>query len=229
MMYLDLSELPELLDPFWGWSSRRFAMAWFRDEDHYHDPDRTLIQGIRRLVSQRIGLQTEGPITLLTHFRYFGVIMNPVSFYYCWDKSVTHIECIVAEVNNTPWGERYCYVLRCSPGSENSGMTFDFDKNFHVSPFMSMNQRYFWEFGFPGDQLDVVMETRVDQKRVFRASLELSAMALNQRNLSRCLASYPFMTSNVVFAIYIQALRLWSKKIPFYPHPDRHRTEPAQT
>ena len=108
MMYLDLSELPELLDPFWGWSSRRFAMAWFRDEDHYHDPDRTLIQGIRRLVSQRIGLQTEGPITLLTHFRYFGVIMNPVSFYYCWDKSVTHIECIVAEVNNTPWGERYC-------------------------------------------------------------------------------------------------------------------------
>jgi DUF1365 family protein len=52
-----------------------------------------------------------GPIRLLTHLRYFGCSLNPVSFYYCFDAADVRVETIVAEITNTPWNERHAYVL----------------------------------------------------------------------------------------------------------------------
>jgi uncharacterized protein len=66
---------------------------------------------VRDLVAQETGAGRRGPIRLLTHLRYFGYVFNPVSFYYCFDADDRQVETIVAEVNNTPWGERHCYVL----------------------------------------------------------------------------------------------------------------------
>jgi DUF1365 family protein len=54
---------------------------------------------------------------LLTHLRYFGYCMNPVSFYYCFDAAGERVETIVAEITNTPWGERHQYVLQYPPGA----------------------------------------------------------------------------------------------------------------
>ena len=34
MLYVDLDELPEVLDRHLLWSARRFAPAWFRRRDH---------------------------------------------------------------------------------------------------------------------------------------------------------------------------------------------------
>lgn len=53
------------------------------------------------LVYERIGFVLEGPVRLLTHLRYWGYCFNPVSFYYCYDKTKQHLEVIVAEINNT--------------------------------------------------------------------------------------------------------------------------------
>ena len=49
---------------------------------------------------------------MLTHLRTFGHCFNPVSFYYCFAADGERLEAIVAEVTNTPWGERHAYVLR---------------------------------------------------------------------------------------------------------------------
>ncbi len=40
---------------------------------------------------------------------------NPVSFYFCYDSSGHSVDAVVAEVNNTPWGERHCYVIDGRP------------------------------------------------------------------------------------------------------------------
>ncbi len=42
MLYLDLDELPELIDKHWALSRSKVAPAAFRREDHFGDPDEFL-------------------------------------------------------------------------------------------------------------------------------------------------------------------------------------------
>ena len=139
MSYIDLSELPALFDPFIFWSARRPAVAWFRRDDHLGDPTLTLAESVRDLVESRVGVRPSGRICLLTHLRYFGYHMNPVSFYFCWNRADNRVEHVVAEVSNTPWRERHCYVLNYPPEDTKYDTEFQLQKEFHVSPFMSMD------------------------------------------------------------------------------------------
>lgn len=77
-----------------------------------------LDESVRSLVEFATGRRPEGPIRLLTQVRCFGYLMNPVSFYYCYSAGGERLETVVAEVNNTPWGERHCYVLDASSQTE---------------------------------------------------------------------------------------------------------------
>lgn len=229
MMYVDLAELPFLFDKHWFWSSKQFALAWFRREDHYGKPGVRLEESIRQIVQKETGQRPRGPVRLLTHFRYFGYCFNPVSFYYCFDETDTHVETIVAEVNNTPWGERHCYVL---PEKRNVGnqrhKRFQFGKDFHVSPFMNMDIDYDWRFSQPGEQLNVHMENYQQgtnrQKKIFDATMVMEKRPLTALNLAKTLMVFPFMTGKVIAGIYYQALKLWLKRFPFYSHP-RYRLD----
>lgn len=222
MMYLDLDELPNLFRGRWLWSDRRAALARFRREDHMGPADVPLDQAVRDLVEQRTGQAPGGPVRLLTHLRYFGHVFNPVSFYYCFDKDDTFVETIVAEVNNTPWGEQHCYVL---PQSDNHGAgahsRFFPKKVMHVSPFMEMDVDYDWRFNQPGDGLNVHMENAREGRKVFDATLVLQRQEINSRSLAGVLLNFPLMTVKVVAAIHWQALKLWLKSVPVHDHPGK--------
>lgn len=224
-VYLDLAELDDVFRGRLFWSTKRPALAWFRRADHVGDPAVPLGRTIRDLVLRSTGRGPAGPICLLTHLRHFGYVMNPVSFYYCFDETGRSVETIVAEVHNTPWGETHCYVLterECETPSPNR--LFRFAKNFHVSPFMTMNQTYRWRFGQPDENLHVHMENWEDDGRLFDATLQLEKVPITTRSLAAALANYPFMTAKVVGAIYGQALKLWWKGCPFFPHPKHGET-----
>jgi DUF1365 family protein len=222
MLYLDLEELPTLFRRRWLWSADRPALARFKREDHLGEAHTELASSVRRLVLEQAGLRLTGPIRLLTNLRYFGYGFNPVSFYYCFDPAGNHVEAIVAEVNNTPWGERYCYVL---PGTANRGDTsnqrFLLDKRFHVSPFMGMDIDYDWRFRTPGEKLVVHMKNYQRGEHLFDATLTLRERPINGITLAGALTGYPLMTVKIIAAIHYQALRLWMKKVPFNPHPDK--------
>lgn len=224
MMYVDLAELPRLFDRHWLWSAGRFALAWFRREDHYGKPGVRLDESIRQLVQKQTGNRPRGPIRLLTHFRYFGYCFNPVSFYYCFDETDTKVETIVAEINNTPWNEQHCYVLTDKRNEGNTrNKRYRFAKLFHVSPFMQMNMHYDWRFIQPDERLNIHMENRQTDnngnKKVFDATLVMRRLPISSWNLATTLLRFPLMTGKVIAGIYFQALSLWLKKIPFYPHP----------
>ncbi len=225
LAYLDLTELESVFAGRWLWSTRAPNIAWFRRKDHYGDPSVPLDVAIRDLVAERTRARPQGPIRLLTHLRYFGHCFNPVSFYYCFGIDGRTLETIVAEVNNTPWGERHMYVL---PEAANRGQRadkrYELAKAFHVSPYLPMDMDYGWRFASPGERLWVHMENRQKGVRVFDAALTLARRPMTGLELARVLLLHPAMTVQVVFAIYFQALRLWLRGAEFHPHP-HPRTE----
>ncbi|MCH9672024.1 MAG: DUF1365 domain-containing protein [Gammaproteobacteria bacterium] len=227
-MYLDLDELDEVFRGRWLWSTHRCALAWFRRQDHVGAADTPLRETICRLVSNACQRQVDGPIRLLTHLRYFGYCMNPVSFYYCFDRNGVDLEAVVAEVHNTPWNERHCYVLNCANAAQAADGSFEFrfDKAFHVSPFMAMDQQYAWTFSPPGPSLGVKMSSFADGERVFDATLRLKSSTITGFSLARSLARFPVMTGTVVARIYWQALKLKLKGVPFHAHP-KHSAQSA--
>jgi uncharacterized protein len=226
LMYLDLAELPTVFDPYWLWSNDRPNVATFTRHYHLGDPMVPLDQAVRDFVATQIGVRPAGPIRLLTHLRYFGYRFNPVSFYYCFDAADTTVETIVAEINNTPWGQQHCYVLGRAQNEHRNPhwRRFQFAKDFHVSPFIGMNIWYDWRFQVPGQTLAVHMIDYEAQEKLFDATLKLQRTEISRAALARVLVQYPLMTVKVFTMIHWQALRLWLKKTPVYPHPDELQT-----
>jgi DUF1365 family protein len=230
MMYLDLDEAPALFARRWFWSAGRRALAWLSREDHLGDPARPLADCVRELVAERTGRRPAGPIRLLTHLRYFGHCFNPVSFYYCYDESGDRLETIVAEVNNTPWGEQHCYVLDDGTERGTAGLRrFELRKEMHVSPFMPMDIDYDWRFSSPADALSIHMQNLHDGDKVFDATLSLARTDITGPSLARVLLTYPLMTVKVFAAIHWQALKLWIKRVPFFVHPDKEAPAAANS
>lgn len=222
MMYLDLAELDKVFSKRWFWSTRRWALARFRREDHFGDSAIPLDRCARDKVEAETGNRPEGAIRLLTNLSYFGYCFNPVSFYYCYDRENRFVEAIIAEVNNTPWGERTLYVLPGREAREPSGqMEFAPDKVMHVSPFMPMDIDYRWRFSPPGEKLTVFMENKRSGSKIFDAGLNLQRTEISGLSLARVLTFYPFMTLKVIMAIHWQALRLWLKRVPVHDHPQK--------
>lgn len=159
MMYLDLDELPGLFDNHPGWGVDKRALAAFHRSDYFGPPEVPLMQAVRDAVEEKTGRRPEGPIRMLTNLRYFGYCFNPVTFYYCFDPSGTQVDCILAEITNTPWRERHSYIMqRHEARLVGPSQRFDFPKEFHVSPFIDMDIDYAWRFSPPGERLVVHMD-----------------------------------------------------------------------
>jgi len=222
MLYLDLAELPGLFDRVPLWSARRPALAWFRRKDYLGPASLPLDEAVRRRVEAETGHRPSGPVRMLTHLRYFGYCMNPVTFYYCFDDAGAQVTHVVAEINNTPWDERHAYVLDVArAGRQGRTLHWRFAKSFHVSPFMPMDLDYTWRFDEPAAGLHVHMENLARGERVFDATLDLRREPISAAALNRALLAHPFMTLKVAAMIYWQALRLLLKRVPFFTHPAR--------
>jgi uncharacterized protein len=160
-------------------------------------------EAIRTLVSRTTGSAPAGPIHLLT----FGRRFSPVSFYYCYGSG-ERVDAVVAEVTNTPWGERHAYVLQRT--NDRGVLRGEFGKSMHVSPFMGMDQRYVLRLTDPGATIAVHIESYEHGSLVFDATLKLRRAARGRRTSSL----------RVLGLIYGHALRLRLKGVRLHPHPE---------
>lgn len=228
LLYLDLSELETVFQGRWFWSAGDSEadanLAWFRRSDHFGPRSLSLDACVRDIVEQATGRRPVGPIRLLTQPRYFGYVFNPISVYYCFSSTGAVVEAIVAEVSNTPWQQRHCYVLG-TPGQQ-LPREQRFPKEFHVSPFMRLDQEYLWRSRTPGEELSIHMESFESDQRMFDATLTMNRREISTSELHRALFLQPVQTARVWAAIHWEALRLWWKGVRFVPHPGFHETPP---
>ncbi len=232
MMYLDIEEIETIfsLSPFW--SLKKFAPVQFKRTDfhinhsHIHT-DKKNVPGIdksvRDTVEQKTGSRPTGPIRMLINLRYWGVNMNPLSTYYCFDNS-ENLVAILAEVHNTPWNERHAYVLT---GEEfSSKQKVNFPKEFHVSPFNPLAMDYHWHSATPDKTLAIHLENWQDDKKIMDATMTLNREALNKKSMNLILIRFPWMTVKIISAIYWQAVKLWWKGLPIFDHPRQSANTP---
>lgn len=216
MCFLDIDELPTLFDIHPLWSFKKSNLAWF-NPDNYIGKNSDIRTAVAEHIFRQTGVKFNGRICVLTNLTYFGYCFNPVSFYYCYNEQ-NSLQFIVSEINNTPWNERHVYVTQVS--NRDSFIEHNFNKSFHVSPFLDMDFEYQWKFNHPDEQLIINMDNFKQDSRWFNAHMNLEAMPVTSKNLSLVLRNYPFMTLKVIAAIYWQALKIKLKGVPFYDHPN---------
>lgn len=219
--WLDLDEIGAAFAGRWWWSATRPAPVRFRRRDYFGPPEQPLADAVRDAVAVRLGQRPDGPVRMLTNLRCFGYVFNPVTFYYCFDRK-EQLVAVLAEVTNTPWGERHHYVVGAPAGIPAGGtLRGTFAKALHVSPFQPMELEYRWTFPTPGEQLVVHMDNVRGEDVVFDATLTVQRRPWTTGNLWLALLRHPWMTAKVVAMIYLHAFCLWCKRVTFHVHPKK--------
>jgi DUF1365 family protein len=94
---------------------------------------------------------------------------------------------------------------------------------------MDMKAEYEWSLSKPEERLSVSIANYFGDQRLFDVALVLHRQELTRGAMIRTLARHPWMTVRIASGIYWQALQLWRKGSPFYPHPQyAARTESSK-
>jgi DUF1365 family protein len=223
-LLLDLDHLPRLASASRLFSLERFNWLHYRDRDYL--PARTGATLKERLQADAEAVGHAWPggrVLFLTTVRVLGHGFNPVSYAYCFDAQ-DRLRLICAEVTNTPWKERVTYWMNPSEGMvarEGAAWRFEVQKRLHVSPFHPMRLRYRWTFSPPAEHLQVGVVLFEDGVPIFDADLDLARHPFDAPTVRRTLLRFPLTTLKVVAAIHWEALKLWIKRVPIYPHPSK--------
>ncbi|CAN4095932.1 unnamed protein product [Withania somnifera] len=155
---------------------------------------------------------TNGPVFLLTIPPSVGYVQNPLSLYYCYDTegSLQNLKKCIAEVTNTPWGERVSFLF--NPNSDVVA------KALHVSPFMDMLGNWTMKTNTPGDNLFVTISVNHPKHGEYFSASLIANRVSSSLHTDPALFFW-LMPHKVALWIYWQALKLWWKGVPFLQHP----------
>jgi len=182
----------------------------------------TLDHAARTMYRDLVGSEAPGRVALLANLASLGWNFNPITLYFFYDAG--RVVCTIAEVTNTPWGERHLYVLG-PPG------TVVFDKAHHVSPFLEMRGRYQLTYAQPSADFRLAMtlfdpgpeESQGLGARRFGATMSFERAELSSHEVPRASWRYPDMAFRVSLRIYVHAARLFAKGVAYVPHPSKVR------
>ena len=215
---LDLAELDDVDRRLRLFGRNRRAATEFRDADHLPVTATDVAADVRA----HLRAEGEDPagwrIMLVTNLRVLGYVFNPASFFLCRDEAGV-LRVVVIEVHNT-FGGRHLYTLRPGGGEAGPGLPFTagMDKDFFVSPFISVDGRYSVHVRDEPSGLRLAINLRQDGEPLLSTSLVLRRRLLTDRNLLRMLLRHPFVTQKTIGLIHYHALRLWMRGAPFFRH-----------
>ena len=195
----------------------RLNLFSFFQKDHgFHS---THAESWARSTLEQRGLdKADGEIVLLTLPRLFGYAFNPVSFWFCLDKSGA-LRAVIAEVNNT-FNERHAYV--CAHEDQriiDKDEWLQTEKCFHVSPFLQVRGHYHFRFTYSEEKIGVWIDYYDNDEKVLLTSVVGKRQTLSDANLIRCFFRYPAITFKVTAMIHYHAIKLVLKGITYRRKP----------
>ena len=211
---INLQSIETLNSNSWLINSAKRAIYKFKPDNYLRDFDGQLLDKVKaKLIELGAYLNGDEQFFLLGQVSNLGVYFSPLNLYFCYNNSKCSF--ILAEVSNTPWNERYYYLLDMN----NTQITSK--KNFHVSPFFGLNQEYHWNFNLNKNKISFKINSYQEKTLVFSASYTGDLNILSKRTTIKKIILSPIIVYKIVTAIYFEALFIWLKKIPFVPYPDK--------
>lgn len=193
----------------------RWRPFTFRDDDHWTpaaaDIDATVRAHLRDEGFEGVGAWR---ITLIAYPRVLGHEFNPASFFLCRDAAGT-LRVVIVEVHNTHH-ERRLYTLR--PVETRAAHVASMEKDFYVSPFISLDAAYTVRVQDRPDRVVIVIDETEHGQPVLQASVMATRRPLTDLALLRMLVRYPLVTLKTIGMIHWHAFRLWRRGAKFHSH-----------
>jgi uncharacterized protein len=197
----------------------RPALVSFRRADHGARDGGDLAAWLKQVLADHgLGDICSGEPVLMTLPRMLGYVFNPVSFWFCRDRSGA-VRAVLCEVNNT-FGESHCYLVHhpdARPLQPHEWL--EGRKVFHVSPFLPVEGRYRFRFRLDAKAVHVDVNYHDAEGLMLATSVSGRQEPLTDRAVLRRFLGNPTMTLGVIARIHWQALQLWRKRVRFYRKP----------
>lgn len=192
----------------------RTGLRWLLAGDGHLLPPQFVRDQLRR-----VGAKAEGRLLALTAPRSLSGNFNPVNFYFCVGEGGA-LTGLLLQVTNTPWGERHCYALDAARAATAPGRyCFEFDKAFHVSPFLPVAGRYTLRLAVREGALRIAIA--LAGREGVSARLVLRTRPLTVARAVAASLRRPVQSATTLIRIYWQAARLRMLGAVFHPHPKR--------
>lgn len=218
----DVDELDQVAKRCRWFSLNRFNLFSF----YYRDVGAGRDESPRRYLEDL--LQSQGPrqplarASLLCYPRILGYAFNPLSVYFCYDRDDA-LFALIYEVSNT-FGERHSYVMPVDTAQQHAPVVHQYsDKQFYVSPFMSMDQRYHFRVSPPGERVAVGIRQSEEGTPMLNTLFHGEHRAFTDGELLKTFFALPLMTVKVTAAIHWEALKLWLKGLRTQARPPAPR------
>jgi DUF1365 family protein len=211
---VDLDATPRL--PRW---LRPFAR--FEARDHLGDPNRTIRQNVEAFLADHGVDLRGGQVLMLANARVLGYVFNPLSVFWC-HRPDGELECVLAEVHNT-YGERHCYLLRPDAAGRAAA-----DKDFYVSPFLTVDGHYRMVLPRPGERLRLSITLHQNGRTALAAGVCGTRRPATPATLLGMLLRRPLVTQRTSALIRWHGIVLWLRRLPVVPRPSHTPQEGVQ-
>lgn len=219
---LDLDRLDEADQKSRLFSVNHMNLLSFHEKDHGNGGFASLRHCVDALLAAQ-DVERPHRVLLLAYPRILGYGFNPLSVYYAFDSN-DQLLALIYEVRNT-FGDMHTYVAPVKAGEVNeAGIRQQADKEFYVSPFLDMQQKYYFRMVPPDESVRIRILEKDKKGPVLSATFAGDWKPFTTVSLARECMRVPFLSFKVMAAIHWEAFKLWLKRVPFHKRPASDKT-----